>query len=295
MVKIHDYPCRYDSGSGLGLSDKDLDRFPFPDSYLKMEPMADLARAVRIGRGMAVSVLPFCHTLEAEALGANILPGNRRCTPRAGRPCLLSAEELFRLPALDLDTPRLRETLAACRLLKDRGEPVLFQISGPLTIFNSLLPTDLLFFTLQKQYDAMTKLFCRTGRDLIRLMEAALDSGADLISYADPMNSVGILGPKLTEKISRDFTAPFLSDANRALDREALILLCPKTALALTGSGLAEWTPHPLPSSCAYDRAALKLKGKVRFGGQACVKTRTVSDVFQELILRNITDQEEPI
>lgn len=291
MAAIPDYRCGYENTSDPEFSAKDLDRFPFPDAYTKKEWIADLSQAVREESGAVFCVLPFCHTLEAEALGAQIIPGDSRTAPRAGKPRFQTVGELLRLPGMDFHSPRLEETLQACRILKKRGETVLFQISGPFTVFNSLISADMLFYALVKQYDDMTELLHKTGRDLIRLMELAQESGAGLISYADPMGSVKILGPSQLNRISRDFTAPFLAAADRSLDRETPILLCPKTALALTGSGLAGWNPLPLPEACTYDRAAMKMRGKIRFGGQTCVKAPAFVDTFQELLLKS--DQEE--
>lgn len=286
MGKIMDYRCGYDSAAGLGLWTEKEPRLQFPQAYCQQEQMALLAQTIRREEGGAFCLLPFCHTLEAEAYGARIDLGSGLTGPRAQGYRFSSLTELLELPPLDLEAPRLQETLAACRLLKEQGEAVLFQISGPLTALNSLLPSETLFRALLKETDALLELFQRMGQDSLHLLKAAAEAGADLLSYADPMAGVGIIGPRLTEAVSRDFTAPFLKKADGCLKSETLVLLCPKTAFALLGTELAQWREHPLTSKLPYGEAALQMRGTLRFGGQSCVKKNQMTEMFRELILK---------
>ncbi|MBQ8598550.1 MAG: methylcobamide--CoM methyltransferase [Oscillospiraceae bacterium] len=286
MGKIMDYHCGYDSAVGLGLWAEKEPSLQFPQAYCQREQMALLAQTIRREDGGAFCLLPFCHTLEAEAYGATIDLGDGLTGPRARGYRFSSWKELAELPPLKMETPRLQETLAACRLLKEKGESVLFQISGPMTTLNSLLPSEQLFRALMKETDLVLELFRRMGQDSLRLLKAAEEAGADLLSYADPMASVSIVGPRLTEIISREFTAPYLKQADRRLKAESLLLLCPKTAFALLGTELAQWKEHSLPPGLTYGEGALYLRGKLRFSGQCCVKKRQTTETFRELVLK---------
>lgn len=234
--------------------------------------------------------LPFCllpgsHTLEAEMYGAHIRFDGGPGGPRAGEFLFSRAGELRGLPSMNVSLPRLSETLAACRKCKEQGRTVVFQISGPFTILGCLLPSVVLFRAMVKERELMMDVFGLIGRDLIPLMKLAEDAGADIISYADPTGAPGILGPRLSNSISERFTAGLLSEADRVLKPETLVLLCPKTAAALTGAGLFRWRDHPLPGPLSYVDAALSLRGTVRFGGQSCIKkTDSRHAVFRELV-----------
>lgn len=286
MGKIMDYHCGYDSAAGLGQWSEQEPGLQFPQAYCRREQMVLLAQTIRKAEGRAFCLLPFCHTLEAEAYGAVIDLGTGLTGPRARGYAFSSVNQLLELPPLNRASPRLEETLAACRLLKQQGEPLLFQISGPMTILSSLLPSELLFRGLMKETGAVLELFQRIGQDCLWILKAAEEAGADLLSYADPMAAVSLLGPRLTQQLSREFTAPFLKQADAVLKKESLLLLCPKTALALVGSELAQWKERPLPQGLTYGEGALSLKGSVRFGGQSCIKKIQQTETFRELILK---------
>lgn len=286
MVKILDYHCGYDNSTGMGVWAEKNPKLKFPESYLQQEMMAELAQTIRIQEGAAYCLLPFCHTLEAEALGANIYLGDGKTTPRARQPRCSSLPEVLDL-TMDFSALRLWETLEACRLLKKRGEKVLFQISGPLTILNSLVPSDLLFRAFRKEPELILRVFRKLGDDVLQLAILAEQAGADLISYADPMGGVGIVGPKVAEMIAVNFTLDFLRNMDRQLRKETLVLLCPKTAFALLGTELARWEEHKLSQWMNYGEAAFENRGNFRFVGQSCVKKTSYSTgILRELVLK---------
>lgn len=283
MGKILDYHCIYDWSAGLVEWSEKNPVIRFPEAYCRAEMIAELAQTIRRHTGAAFCVLPFCHTLEAEAYGAEINLGDGLTGPRAGnitKP--IQPEDL----SFHWENPRLNETLQAIELLKAQGENVLFQVSGPLTILNSLLPQEKLFRMLLKEPEKAMELFHKIGEDSLKLMKCAEKAGADILSFADPMGGVNIVGPKIAERIAVNFTADFLKKSSKTLDRETMILLCPKTALALLGSEQAEWKEHQLEKEMSYGEAALQMKGKIRFGGQCCVKKTQPIAIFKELILR---------
>lgn len=285
MAKIPDYHCGYDSGAGLGVRTAQNPALRFPEVYLQREMMAELAQDLCHQDNADYCLLPFCHTLEAEALGAKIFLGDGLTTPRARQPRCGSLPEILEL-AMNFSAPRLRETLEACRLLKEQGENVMFQISGPLTVLNSLLPSDLLFRAFRKEPELLLQVFRKIGADVLQLAILAEEAGADMISYADPMGGVNIVGPKCAEMIAVNFTAEFLRSLDEALRQETMVLLCPKTAFALLGTELARWQDHKLNEKMRYGDAALACRGTFRFAGQSCVKKTTYeTEVLKELVL----------
>lgn len=286
MAKILDYHCGYDNGTGMGEWTEKNPKLQFPESYLQREMMAELSQTIRSHEAAPYCLLPFCHTLEAEALGANINLGDGKTTPRARQPRCGSLSEVLEL-TMDYSLPRLKETLEACRLLKARGEKVLFQMSGPLTILNSLVPSDLLFRAFRKEPELILRVFRKLGDDVMQLAILAEQAGAELLSYADPMGGVGIVGPKVAEMIAVSFTLDFLRNMDLQLRKETPVLLCPKTAFALLGTELARWEEHKLSAWMNYGEAAFENRGNFRFAGQSCVKKTSYSTgILRELILK---------
>ena len=71
--------------------------------------------------------------------------------------------------------------------------------------------------------------------------------GIQIFSYADPCAGVTILGPKRLKILTSTFMFPLLKQLDAHLNSQDVVVLCPKTALALIASELAGWKEHPLP------------------------------------------------
>ena len=114
--------------------------------------------------------LPFDHTLEAENMGGNIRYGNEKAGPRAAAPVCSSLEELSFLSRMDPESGRMAETLAACRMLREQGEEVVFQMSGPYTIWNTLIELKQVFKAARKTPEQVEALFQKLEEDLLGLL-----------------------------------------------------------------------------------------------------------------------------
>ena len=72
-------------------------------------------------------------------------------------------------------------------------------------------------------------------------------------------------------------------------DSGTMILLCPKSALALQGTGRATIREVPLPEpGMRYGEACIAMIGKVGLAGQMCIKNigyRIKNGLFRELVL----------
>ena len=80
QMKIRDFHCDYSNSVGVSAevtSGLDLD---FPDAYKHAETMAKLALAIKEHDNEGFCLLPFCRTVEMEAVGGNVCA---RCSRRA--------------------------------------------------------------------------------------------------------------------------------------------------------------------------------------------------------------------
>lgn len=282
---IRDYRC--DRAESMGIPAEAAQGFTFPASYMDARLLAELAQRRKVFSRAEMCILPFCHTLEAEAMGAQIRLDDG--SPRAGAPICRTIDELLALPSIDLDAPRLRATLQACQLLHSEGEAVAFAVSGPFTILNSLVDLTVVFRAIRKEPQKFEMLISKLSDEILRFICAVRDSGADLVSYADSAATVGILGPRNMERITRDFTLPLLRKAGKIVGSEQMLVLCPKTALALIDCDCAQWQLHTLPHPMSYGEACLAMRGEVKIGGQCCIQsadTVLMNRVFREILLK---------
>ena len=78
MADIKDFLCTYANSSGINSEVTDGLDLVFPEAYEKAESMAILSLALKKHDGASVCELPFCHTVEGEALGGLVTLGLSR-------------------------------------------------------------------------------------------------------------------------------------------------------------------------------------------------------------------------
>ncbi len=286
---ISDFCCTFDNSIGISPKiTKDL-KLSFPDAYMHADTMVKIAYAMKQKEGAAFCMLPFCHTVEAEAMGGIVNMGDGNFGPRAKEYCCTSAAELLELPEIDYSKGRIHEVLEACQILREQGEHVALMISGPFTIFNVLIDPKYVFKAMRKQPELMRDIFQKIEKELLRFIKVSISYGVDMISYADSSGGVNILGPKMAEQVVTDFTYDFLKKATEMMDGKAMLLLCPKTTLALIGTDRACYVDRELSEVMRYGDACISMIGQVPMAGQMCIKNidyQLENKNFREIRLR---------
>ncbi|WP_428559894.1 MAG: uroporphyrinogen decarboxylase family protein [Solidesulfovibrio sp. DCME] len=250
--------------------------------------MARLARARRDDTGLALCLLPFCCTVEAEALGASIDLGDAVAGPRAGAFVCDGLRDVLALAPMGLRAGRLGQVLAACAGLARAGEAVALEISGPLTILNWLMDLTTVFKEWRRDEALFRDVLDRLAEELRLFALAAAKAGVWAVSFADPVGTVGVLGPGRFGVLADAFTVPFLRRLREADGFGARLHVCPRTAGALVAQGRATWREWPVDDR-AFPGAAGLPAGHNRLSGEACLKNagyRPKGGVVRELVLR---------
>lgn len=288
-MTIKDYKCTPDPGIAPNLI-KNLDAdITFPEAYLERKSMAKLSKAIKEASGSEFCVLPFCHTLEGEALGGIVNYGNETTGPRAKEFICKSPEEVLLLTDIDFSKGRIRETLEAAEILTSKGEEVLLEISGPFTILNVLMDFSRVARTLRKNRPLMKEIYWKLGNQVLAFVEEAVKKGVTLFSYADSSGGVNILGPKFMEQVVEDFTFDFVKKLRSLLSGKGTLILCPKTTFALLGAEKAELINRPVPPGMTYGKACVISRGEIGILGQRCIKDRGFilkNGLLKEVVLK---------
>ena len=289
MSSIKDFKCTYDNGV-LDHSEivKELG-FTFPDVYLHADMMAALSKGQKEKQGSPICVLPFCHTVEAEAMGGIITLGNEVAGPRAKEYLYTNYKELGDIEETDFAKGRMQEVLKACQILHEQGEHVMLEVSGPITILNVLIDIKHIFKGMRKEPEFMKSVFQKVGTQILRYIEEAKKYGVDFISYADSAGGVNILGPKMAEQMVEDFTYDFLKEAQKCSDEHTLLMLCPKTTFALLGTEKAELSDIGVSNEITYGEGCIEVLGKAKIVGIQCAKNMGFllkSGTMKEIVLK---------
>lgn len=273
--KIRDFQCKFDHTPENWATIATQSALPIPELHLHHENMVNLALALRQQSHSRVCTLPFCHTVEAEALGGIINYGDATAGPRAKEYICTRAEELLELPEINLSAGRIHEVLLACQVLHNQGETVVLELSGPLTILNALIDLRHIFKAMRKNRPLMREIYHKLQHALLLYVQAAKDAGVDFLSYADSSAGVNILGSRLLGEMLEDFTFDFLQKTVKITAGSPMLLLCPKTTYALVDSGYATLHPVPLPTTpMAYEEACLAMRSHISIAGQMCIKNK---------------------
>lgn len=132
------------------LKEYGYEKYDISDFHKKSELMADISMVMSDFRGDAFSILPFCHTVEAEAFGARVNFGDGKNFPRIKEHRYKSLSDISDLDDIDFSRGRVSEVLDAISIIKKNSRRVILEVSGPLNILNALIDPIVIYRELNK-------------------------------------------------------------------------------------------------------------------------------------------------
>ncbi len=274
-MKIADYKCHHNNSSGVEESIIAESKLSFPEVYKSANGLAQLSKIAKNAQNDNFCMLPFCHTVEGEAMGASINLGDALHGPRAKDYCCQTIEDVLALEDIDFSKGRIAEVIKAASILKSEGEEVVLFLSGPFTILNVLIDPVKVFKVFRKSPNVMALVFSKLQKQLLNYVQAIKNEGVNVVSYADSSGGLNILGPKFFDQTLEIFTVDTLKKMGQILGKDGLVMLCPKTTLGLVSTGRAEWGFVDVGSEKSYRDACIDVIGKAQFIGETCIKNNS--------------------
>ena len=289
MSEITEYKCTYSNSVGISAEVTEGLGLEFPDAYMHSGTMQTLAKAIKKHDSADFVLLPFCRTVEAEAMGAVLNYGDANTGPRAKDPICETCADVLALPAIDAAKGRMAEVIDACANMKAEGETVCLEVTGPFTILNALMEPRKVFKAYRKDQEGMKQVLAKLGDDLLAYIKAGKEAGVDVFIFSDSAGAPELIGPKFLTMAMEDFYHPFLNKVSELMDESCIFLLCPKFAYAMIDTGFAEFADHQLEPGVDFLQAMLDMRGRVKLAGQVCIKNIGVHLAhgrFREMILK---------
>ena len=175
----------------------------WPEAHTDPEEMAALA-CTAYTNGLFDNIgVPFCMTVEAEAMGAEVDLGDRKTEPRVtGYPLASVSGFPEVLHPIDLTRGRVKVVLDALHLIKERcpKAAVMANLTGPISLASSLVDANRYYKDLRKKKEESHALMDFVTDQLILFGKAQLAAGARFVTISDPSGTGEILGPKLFEE-----------------------------------------------------------------------------------------------
>jgi [methyl-Co(III) methanol-specific corrinoid protein]:coenzyme M methyltransferase len=181
-----------------------------PEAHHTAGLIENLAYDVSVQTGFENFGLPFCMTIEAEALGSDIDFGSLKCEPKIAREPFASVETVYFFPkAAIARNKRAEAVINAVNALSKKypDTPVIGSITGPISLSASLVDPMTFLKELHKKNDLSHKVINYVTEQIIDYARLLAENGASVISIADPTATGEILGPRLFE----EFVVPYIN------------------------------------------------------------------------------------
>ena len=192
----------------------------WPNAHLNGEKMAKLASSNYENGCFENYGVPFCMTVEAEALGSKVTLGTREYEPHVTEYAINSVEQYTSLKKMNMQQGRAKVVLDAIKILKSKNDnvPIIGNITGPISTASSLMEPVKFYKELRKKNKEAHEFISFVTDEIINFARAQIDAGADIIAISDPSGSGEILGPKDFE----EFVVKYINKIIASLQKEKI-------------------------------------------------------------------------
>lgn len=191
-----------------------------PEAHMDARKMADLAKAVYEKGCFENYGVPFCMTVEAEEMGAEVDMGSRVYEPHVIRYVIDSVSDFTKLAGVDVKKGRAKVVLDAIRILREetKNVPIVGNLTGPVSMAGSLMEPVVFYKELRKKNKEAHAYMEFVTKQLITFGRAQIEAGADVIAISDPSGTGEILGPKYF----KEFAVTYINKLLDALQKEKM-------------------------------------------------------------------------
>ncbi|WP_077368312.1 uroporphyrinogen decarboxylase family protein [Anaerosalibacter sp. Marseille-P3206] len=274
MSKVIDFVCVSDQLEEIPESIVKNSGLKFPEVHTKAEYIVTLSKKLMKHKNDILCRLPFCNTVEAEALGGNIKLGDAKTGPRVESYAYSSLDELLDIEEIDLNNRRIAEVLKAVEILREQGETVVLNVEGPFTIITSLIDSRVFYKGIRKDSERVNQFLKIIEDNILKYIKEGINRGAQIISFGDPAGALDIVGPKVYREYSGKSTFNILKRVESVLGN-SILHICGKTSTTFQNMGLIESHPIKLKEDITYGQAIeyiLSNRMDVKVIGHNCIK-----------------------
>lgn len=176
----------------------------WPRAHVDAESMATLVQGMADLAGIENLGSPFCMTIEAEGMGAQVDLGSPQTEPRVTAYAIESLSQVDGIRAFDASDGRASVAADATRLLVARLPhlPMIASVTGPISLATSLIEP-LVFYRAMRRDKSAAHALCDLSADAaIALGDALVDAGADTICIADPSGTGELIGARAFDEFA---------------------------------------------------------------------------------------------
>ena len=246
----------------------------FPKIHTDIDQMVSYSLLVKESRGDCFASVPFCVTVEADSLGADINLGDEKLGPRSRAYFINDAKGIYKIGKHDFSEGRIGTVLDAVERLSGMGETVALNVEGPLTIAMQIMDSAAFYKAMRKDEIACSYFMETMSNNIFEYIREGVKRGAKIISFADPSGDINIVGPKLYRSICEPVIGNVLGRIKREI-RGVVVHICGKTSTALESRESVEIGKVEYQKDKSYGRAICDIykEDEAVFIGHRCIKT----------------------
>lgn len=177
--------------------------YSLPSAHSDWSLMTGLAAQVQDQTGFENFGLPFCMTIEPQALGSQIDLGSLKCEPKIATEAFKTVTNVsYRSEMAVTESPRAQAVAKSIYSLHRSYPdiPTIGSLTGPLSTAASLVEPMMFLKELRKERSNSHRFLEYVSNQLIKFAQLMVESGASAISINDPTATGEILGPAMFEE-----------------------------------------------------------------------------------------------
>ncbi|MGL4731202.1 MAG: uroporphyrinogen decarboxylase family protein [Clostridium sp.] len=200
----------------------------------KGEFMSEISKEIKLLRKDVFCKLPFCHTIETEAFGGVIKPSDESGAARVKEYVVSNLYDLDKIRSMDFSAKRINEVLKGIKILSSEKENVLLKVTGVMTIANSLMDSKVFYKLYRKNKNEVIKVLEIIQDSIVEYIKIAIKNGVKIISYAEPVGNVDIIGPKYFKELTGKITCNLIKQLDDELrNNDVIFHICGRTSTSL--------------------------------------------------------------
>lgn len=200
----------------------------WPEAHLDSSMMADLTEGIYNNGGFENFGVPFCMTVEAESMGAEVFMGTHITEPRVTKYPIKSVSDWRDLNKIDVTKGRVKVVLDAITMLKKRNPnvPLIGNLTGPVSLASSLVEPMDYYKEIRRKPKEMAEFMEFVTENLIIFGKAQIEAGADIIALSDPSGTGEILGPKVFSELAAVYINKILLELQPLTKGGTIVHIC---------------------------------------------------------------------
>jgi [methyl-Co(III) methanol-specific corrinoid protein]:coenzyme M methyltransferase len=200
----------------------------WPAAHSDARAMAEIVLATQEETGLECLAVPFCMTVEAEALGCTVDMGTATVLPHVAVECLKDPAGVRDLPEFVPErSGRAPVVLEALSRLKSArpDDPVLGAVIGPVTLAAMVIEPGIFFRLTRRDPPAAAEMVAVLEKVVLRFALAQRAAGADSVMVAEPSATGEVLGGRHFATLAAPALVRVLS-ALRAAGASPILHIC---------------------------------------------------------------------